>query len=105
MRTILSELAESMGLSQPRADMHALFLKSKIISRFRQSGLICWYLETWLSSELPRVKRGFNHQATEYLLRHIWNCRFRAEVRESPRGNREEQGDKMEAKINAVLLG
>lgn len=78
------------------------------------SGLICWCLETRISSELPWVKLGFNRQATEYLLSHIWDCHYRAESLakgngkemwlsgvESARGNREEQGDKMDGKINS----
>lgn len=104
----------SRVLSQPPSLLHALLLKSENISHFRMSGLICWCLETWISSELPWVKLGFNRQATEYLLSHIWDCHYRAEAQakgnrkgmwlsgvESTQGNREEQGDKMEGKINS----
>lgn len=114
MQTILSGRAESMVLSQPASLLHALFLKSKNIFHLGMSGLICWCLETWIASELPWVKLGFNRQATEYLLSHIWDCHYRAEALakgngkgmwlsgvESMWGNRGEQGDKMEGKINS----
>lgn len=114
MQNILTGRAESTVLSQPPNLLHALFLKSKNIFHFRMSGLICWCLETCISSELPWVKLGFNHQATEYLLSHIWDCHYRAEALakgngkgmwlsgvESSQGNWEEQGDKMEGKINS----
>lgn len=80
MQTIFTGRAEIMVLPQPPILLHSLFLKSKNNFHFRMSGLICWCLETWISSELPLVKLRFNRQATENLLSHIWDCHYGAEA-------------------------
>lgn len=97
MRTMLSEWAKRTVLSQPPAQ------RINNISRFRTSRLVLLWLKTWISTELPWLQIGFNHQATVDLLSYIWVCHYRAEVQknckgmwwsglERVRGNRVEQG-------------